>query len=267
MPGVDAKLRRADVHFKAIEREVAGFAVPNPDHFVSDYDNARHQVITRPHPSLFARRDDWATVIGDCVHNLRSTLDHLAHELVTLGGGVPQTGRSGTQFPILDSLVGPNGGRRKVHISTARGKVAPEVFAFIEGLQPYNRPNNPLDHPLWVLSELDNMDKHRTLALTGVALSDFALGINGLQDLNVHFAAVGFSGPFDENTELATWNATVTGPDPQMDMQPRGAIEVALAPPCIKAGEPLIATLQSLRDYVAYVVDILKFIGGKTAVL
>jgi hypothetical protein len=51
-----------------------------------------------------------------------------------------------------------------------------------------------------------------------------------------------------------------------MHVQPQGAIEVALAPPCVHAGEPLIPTLQGLRDYVTDIVEILKFVGGKTAV-
>ena len=146
--------------------------------------------------------------------------------------------------------------------------VAPEVFAFIEGLQPYNRVHNPLDHPLWVLSDLDNMDKHRTLALTGVALGGFGFGIGTVFDASLHFDRIGggFTGSFDENTELASWNLTVTGPNPQVDMKPHGPIEIALAPPCIKAGESLIPTLKDLRDYVTDIVEILKFIGGKTAV-
>jgi hypothetical protein len=265
MPGVDAKLRRAECHLQAIKAQVLEFAAPNPEHFVTDYDQARKQMVTRPHPSLFASREDWATVIGDCVHNLRSALDHLAHELVVLGGGTPKSGRNGTAFPIYDSRLGPNGGPRIVQITTVQGNVAADVLAFIEGLQPYERTDEPLGHPLWVLSELDNMDKHRTLALTGVALNGFGLAINTLRDIDLHFENVGFSGPFDENTELATWKATVRGANPEMHVQPRGAIEVALAPPCIQAGEPLISTLEGLRDYVAEVVAILKFIGGKTA--
>lgn len=268
-PGVDAKLRRAETHMQAIKREVAEFAAPNPNHFVTEYDYARGQMITKPSPSLFARRDDWSTVIGDCVHNLRSALDHLAHELVTLGGGVPRSGRSGTAFPIYDTKVGPKGGPRVVQIVTDTGNVAPEVLAFIEGIQPYERANrgdDPLTHPLWVLSELDNMDKHRALALTGVALSDFAMSINGMRDIDLYFEQVGFVGTFDEDTELATWTATVTGPSPYMDVQPHGTVDVALAPPCIQAGEPLIPTLESLRDYVTDVIDILKYIGARTAV-
>lgn len=268
MPGVDAKLRRANMHLDEIERQVKAFAAPNPNHFVHQYDDGRGQVITRPHPSLFAPREDWSTTIGDCVHNLRSALDHLAHDLVTLGGGVPRGGRSGTAFPILDSLVGPNGGPRKLHISTSTGNISPEVFAVIEALQPYNRLNrldDPLSHPLWVLSELDNMDKHRTLALTGIALNGFGFGINTMRDISLHIATMGgYTGPFDENAELAVWKATVTGPNPQMDMQPRGTIQVALAPPCIMAGEPLIPTLTDLRDYITDIIEILKFIGGKT---
>lgn len=152
---------------------------------------------------------------------------------------------------------------------TISGNVAAEVLAFIEGIQPYERANrgdDPLTHPLWVLSELDNMDKHRALALTGVALSDFAVGIVEAQDIKLFFEQVGFVGRFDENTELTTWAATVTGPNPYMDVQPHGTIDVALAPPCIQVGELLIPTLEGLRDYVTDIIEVLKFIGLKTAV-
>jgi hypothetical protein len=43
--------------------------------------------------------------------------------------------------------------------------------AAIERLQPYRSPEFtafPQYHPLWILSQLNNIDKHRTLALTNV---------------------------------------------------------------------------------------------------
>jgi hypothetical protein len=110
------------------------------------------------------------------------------------------------------------------------------------------------------------MDKHRTLALTGVAMTGFGFGIRTMRDISIEFGTVGFTGPFDQNTELANWNTTVTGPNPQMDMQPHGPLEIGLAPPCIQAGEPLIATLKELSDYVTEIVEILREIGTRTAV-
>lgn len=259
--GIDAKLGRAEHHLETIKREVAEFIAPNPDHFVSDYDAARQQIAVKPSQKLFAKRNDWSAVIGDCVHNLRSALDHLAHQLVVLGGGVPKSGRGGTAYPILDSSTGPRGGPRQVRIETTSGSVAPAVQTRIEELQPYKRTNPSVDDLLWILSELDNMDKHRELATTAVAMSDFSFGIVSMRDINVHVDHVGFSGPFDQNTELARLKAIVAGPNPKMEMKHEGTIEITLGVPCIKAGEPLIPTLESLRDDVFGVVADLWALG------
>ena len=259
--GVDAKLARAEHHLEAIQAEVASFVAPNPVQFVSDYDAARQQIVIKPSPALFERRDHWSVVIGDCVHNLRSALDHLAHQLVILGGGVPRSGRGGTAFPILDSAVGPNGGPRQVRVE---GGVAPAVQARIEALQPYVRSDPVDDDPLWVLSELDNMDKHRELATTVTAMEGFSLGIVSMRDLDVAFENVGFSGSFDPKTELARLEATVTGPNPEMQMKATGPIHVALDA-SVKVSQPLIPTLEALRDEVVDVVADLWALGCKYA--
>lgn len=221
--GIDAKLNRAEHHLKTIKGEVAAFVAPNPDHFISDYDASRKQFVAKPNPALFERQDGWSLVVGDCVHNLRSTLDHLAHQLVVLGGGVPRSGRGGTAYPIYESGTGVKGGPRQVRIEAASGAVAPAVQTRIEELQPYKRSNPPVDDLLWVLSELDNMDKHRQLATTAVALGGFTFAIGTMRDVNVHIDHVGgFTGPFDQDTELARWGATPTGPNPYMEVKAMG---------------------------------------------
>jgi len=46
------------------------------------------------------------------------------------------------------------------------GGVCEEAAALIETLQPYNRTDGPPEeHPLWVLYNLNNIDKHRYLNL------------------------------------------------------------------------------------------------------
>jgi hypothetical protein len=256
--GVNAKLRRADTHFKAIEHEVTQFLSSNPYRFIGEYDSSKGQLVAKARQVVHPDTDFWATLIGDCVHNLRSALDHLAHQLLAIQGGTPKIGRGGTAFPIYDTSVGPKGGPRTVHITGDPGSVSGPILTFVEGVQPYNRVNDPNGHPLWILSELDNMDKHRSLTTAAGALSGFSIGIGNMGDINLYFDFVGFTGPFDETTELARWKATVTGPNPHVDMYPSGPIDVLFdATAGLAAGRPVLSTLTELRDYVTNIIEIL----------
>lgn len=262
--GVDAKLRRADEHLKSIENHISKVVTTDPDRFVSQYDQRRGKVITRPHPSLFVDRDYWASIAGDFVHNLRSTLDHMAHQLLILQGGTPRLGRGGTAFPILDTKVGPRGGPRQVHISGDVGTCGGEVLAYVESLQPYHRGNAAHSDPLWVLSELDNMDKHRTLAMTVTAMTGFRVAIVSGGDISLHFDTVGYVGPLYENTELACWQVAVIGPNPHVEVEVSGQLHETFDVPCINAGHSVVPALTHLRDYVKDVLDVLQEKGLRT---
>ncbi|TQJ51841.1 hypothetical protein [Phycicoccus sp. SLBN-51] len=93
-------------------------------------------------------------LVGEITHQMRSALDHLAYALVIAAGNVP-TRR--TTFPVL--LAAPQNGLR------IDGGVRPDALAAIESLQPYQR-RDASAHPLHVLTELWNIDKHRHLHLT-----------------------------------------------------------------------------------------------------
>lgn len=110
-------------------------------------------------------------LVGDCVHNLRSALDHIVYALIstnpTKPEGVPD---SRTMFPIRDTKEG------YLHQVTKLRRIhgTPDaVAALIDSLQPYHARDKGLDytaHPLWVLDKLENIDKHRRLMLaSGVA--------------------------------------------------------------------------------------------------
>jgi len=110
-------------------------------------------------------------LVGDCVHNLRSALDHIVYALISTNpakpDGVPDTR---TMFPIRDTREG------YLHQVTKQRRIhgAPEAVAtLIDSLQPYHARDKGLDHtahPLWILDKLENIDKHRRLMLaSGVA--------------------------------------------------------------------------------------------------
>jgi hypothetical protein len=99
------------------------------------------------------------TTAGDVVHNLRTALDHLAHQLVLVGTpeGIPARQ---VEFPILDSKEDYE--KRKA--AKTHGMRADAIQA-IDDLKPY-KEGNPA---LWRLRELDNIDKHRMILSVGEA--------------------------------------------------------------------------------------------------
>jgi hypothetical protein len=110
-------------------------------------------------------------LIGDCVHNLRSALDHIVYALIAtnpLRGGAAPSAKA--QFPICDTRAGY---RHQIDKLKRLDGIPDAVAALIATLQPYNTREKGLDHtlhPLWVLNKLDNIDKHRRLTLaSGVA--------------------------------------------------------------------------------------------------
>lgn len=98
--------------------------------------------------------EEWPLLLGDFLHNLRSVLDHLAWQLVVANGNKP--GRP--LFPItLDPAWFDSKGTE--HLTG----VHPDAIAAIRALQPFDSSftGRKSLHPLWLLSELDNVDKHR----------------------------------------------------------------------------------------------------------
>lgn len=110
-------------------------------------------------------------LVGDCVHNLRSALDHIIYALIWTNpsrGGKPPSEKA--QFPICDTRPGYV---TQVNQRKRIDGVPDAVATVVETLQPYHTREKGLDytaHPLWVLNKLENIDKHRRLALaSGVA--------------------------------------------------------------------------------------------------
>ncbi len=102
-------------------------------------------------------------LLGDIFHNLRSSLDHLAWQLAWwhTHGNIRHPKK--VQFPIADTPT-LFAQEERTHL----GEVHPKHRTIIERFQPYRRRNANLftpvrNHPLVLLRDFSNMDKHQML--------------------------------------------------------------------------------------------------------
>lgn len=159
LAGVVAKFNRAKQQFDVLRHEIGSFSDQEPEpHFSRGYFDAntwewieRFQI--REPPPL-----RWGVMLGDCVHNLRSALDHLVCQLTLLDGGTMEDCAK-TQFPIASKS-------REQFDAMADYRIpglSPKHRAMVKRAQPYRAGDEAWKHPLAVLADLSNADKHRVL--------------------------------------------------------------------------------------------------------
>jgi hypothetical protein len=192
--------------------------------------------------------------MGDCLHNLRSSLDHLAWQLVLADGGTPTTR---TDFPIFkcEGLFREHKKSKKAPTGVVGG-VSQQAAALIESLQPYNRTDgSPEEHPLWVVHHLNIIDKHRRLSLTTLGRTNTqttltnAAGhpIFALQLLDHPQGA----GPVDDGAEVAAFPIL---DNPEMKVKVEGAAFVALKEATMPSHRPIGYIIEESLEFVRDVV-------------
>lgn len=169
--GVDAKLQRADSHLAELSAAVEAFLGRANYRFEgkegADPETGYVERVIFLEVDEFPRDESWGPIIGDAVHNLRSALDHLAWAVACPESRRRAAGAIG--FPVLfdhpdESTYARDQLRGKL------GHLRPEFHAVIEAVQPFN--TRDLHHPLWLLNQMWNVDKHRTVHVSGFMFSD-----------------------------------------------------------------------------------------------
>lgn len=135
----------------------------------------RVRVIADPPPV------DLPVIMGDVLHNLRGTLDHLVYEIAATTFSpkpLSQDVAKNSEFPIVGDINSKQvAGSGQAMFDTVKmtklAGIPPKAQAIIERLQPYHQGNDFKAHPLWTLHELSNVDKHRKL-LVGTLTSAVA---------------------------------------------------------------------------------------------
>jgi hypothetical protein len=158
----DLKLKRARHLLEELERAIDAYGTGEHFRVVQTANVSQQSIdftlrIDTPPPL-----EEWGLVFGDCVHNMRAALDHLAWQV----DPTPKAGPGGTAFPIYVT-------KPATWPPRAVGRMPAEAQRIIQGLQPYYVAQSAEDldeHFLALVHSLDISDKHGVLLMTGVAV-------------------------------------------------------------------------------------------------
>jgi hypothetical protein len=170
LAGVVAKFNWSKHQFDVLRSEIGEFFDQDPKpHFSRGY----FDTDTWEWIELFQVREEpplrWGVMLGDCVHNLRSALDHLICQLTMLDGGT-MADCAKTQYPIASKSEAQFEGMADHRIPGLSEKHR----AMVKMTQPYNAGDRAEFHPLNALAELSNADKHRLINPTFCAMKSSA---------------------------------------------------------------------------------------------
>jgi hypothetical protein len=207
LAGPRRKLARARLHFEDVRTILDDLRQNNMSYGAIDYNRneGRYE---------FSLQDDWVLppelplIVGDAVHNARSSLDHLAWALASAPS-------RDTGFPIRDPA------RPVTFIEfTKRPQVQSmkaSAIAKLERLQPYNRTDGI--NPLWWVNELDVADKHHLVLRTHHGTAGFGWPGDWLDNYDVQPArgdevkrGTVFAyaiGPFDQKMQSVQMKPTI----------------------------------------------------------
>jgi hypothetical protein len=147
------KIERAKSHITELDREIANFLSRDPYRLVLDSYDQRGWCCWRIHVIEDAPLT-LSAMIGDAIHNLRTSLDHLAHNLVLLNQGNTHN----VYFPFCNTETELDKVIKDRHLDQA----GPGVVNIIKMIKPYRGGNDLLR----LLHDLDIIDKHQLLLTT-----------------------------------------------------------------------------------------------------
>ncbi len=254
------KFERAHKHLHDINDVIARFLDMKPYRLIGEYE-PKHpfpmdgyvRFTLRMHAPLLPP-DELPTLIGDCLYNLRGSLDHLVY-----GIALQHTRRDelADQKALQFAIYEEDG-----QFSAWRGRVAAllpaAVIAQLEEFQPYKGfPGPPITeerhfarNPLWVLNTLTNADKHRALMpVTNLRVS----GVRIQSDMpgeGQGIASTTLSGTFKHGEVIIPYNFLPVSPDSEVTINPDFTPDVAFSEVWPAMGRGVRGTLEVLRDFI-----------------
>jgi len=159
---VDLKLARAKTQANELCDQIEKWRLQNPIKMKSELLEERfgYQIIVTDFEES-TKLEEWGILIGEFMHNLRSSLDNLAFALARLKEDPPSHPNQ-ISFPIFQEEV--------EFVKKSKSKISQQLSAnaadMIEKIQPFQRLNPNIDgephtDPLVLLQWFNNIDKHR----------------------------------------------------------------------------------------------------------
>lgn len=158
--GIAEKLKRADENIVNLNTEIDAFFQACRYPTLPKNDDEELLEAIQYHKNLVIP-PRFNVLVGEIIHHLRSCLDHVAWQFSSEQYRRDRFWK--IEFPVFEKEP-----IEKDALSRYRGKVqgiaSPEVLGLIMALQPYNAPD-PRDAPIWIIHDMDIIDKHRELIL------------------------------------------------------------------------------------------------------
>lgn len=237
----ERSLDRALEHFQTANARVALFIESEPGTTpIEESPNGEmavwYRVLRKPGPDI-------VVPIVECIHWLRTALDHLAYRLaIIVSGSDPPPNENTACFPI----VGPYPGAVLTDdkLTSTIGdptRMSAGLRAAIERAQPYNGGNAPV---LAVLRDLDNFAKHRfpPVVTIGGVVSDVKI-----DQLDATWIKEPVVGPVEDGTEIMRFVAV---PGSYMSMKFRCENQIAFSQGKPGVGNDPLLFLWTVRQYL-----------------
>lgn len=200
-----------------------------------------------------------AVIVGDAVHNFRSSLDQLIFELAFMDSraGARLVGSQTlekTMFPDSNDRANFDGHYVQTRLLAGLTK---RHRAQLKNFQPYRGRNLPQPHPIRLLVDLSNDDKHRLTQPVLMVPTNVQLEIlfEDLQDCELVDGETVWNPrllarPLELNTEILRFPVRITGPNPHAKV--KGGLTSFVG---FRNGESAIGQLEAIGAYTRRIVE------------
>ena len=200
----DAKLRRAYENRQTLRTKIAEFEAGSPYSLSVKFDGewwtAIAQITDQPSPDL-------SVLVGDIAYQCYSAFHHVVWELASRKIGRRKVFGS-TFKPHIQLPVALTEKAFADHPLVTRALVSKPALTVIEGLQSYSElapTTNPKQHPLPMIKEIADSDKHRVLAgaYSQIQMSDVAWQWDARADGPIHEQLLPFGDALNDGDPIA----------------------------------------------------------------
>lgn len=253
-----AKIGRARQHSHELQSRIAGWAATaNPRPLTSlaeDRLSWEVRLSAFDPPSL----GEWALILGDAIHNLRSALD------VLVWAHADHPALSSAEAKSIAFPIWIDESSWKANAARVLRTVPDEMVERIRDCQPFQRPTEERQKDgLLLLSELDNRDKHRLALVTtvepqaaewmhGIEFADDGASARVPPNVTIHSIAL-------EPSALLLSGATV---DPIVRVSGGLSLTMQVG---LDPGSGFIGAIQLIENLAGYVTTVVAHVQGLTA--
>jgi hypothetical protein len=254
-------LARALEHLQEIERQAVNWREGEYYRLIHEFDAGPRDYVISVEDISMPNWSFFPVAIGDCLHNLSSSLNFLAFDLaIAHSGSLSETAANECDFPIfgdVDRHGNAGTGERRFRKGSDRriGSAAPRAQAVIEDLQPYQRDAAFIDDPLWKLYELSRLNRHRFLhpaiaAFEG-AVFDYFNSSNARMGPQIHV----YAGLIEGRTEVVRFGIEPVDPRQKVhvDFKPNLQIVFPKGTPIV-SGQSIPEVLSEIYNHIVAVI-------------